>query len=202
MGKGGGEGQPFSVASRDWLRSQILGKTIQCQLLRREGLYGRMVSLLLGRALHPKLEQNQIVLAFLPRRLLPWWLAGNRGTNLSEESVRRGWAFIYESGSGEFPHPEKREGYMKLMGEAQYVTELVCTLTTYNILPTRKKESESRDVEERNLFGDARAVQEANKARCCIRDYRRHCGGKRGRGNMVSTEVEACIRATLARICM
>jgi len=121
MGKGEGEGQPFSVASRDWLRSQILGKTIHCQLLKREGLYGRMVGLLSSRELHPKLEQNQIVLAFLPRRFLPWWLAGNRGTNLSEESVQRGWAFIYESEIGEFPHPKKREGYMTLMGEAQYV---------------------------------------------------------------------------------
>lgn len=43
MGKGGAEGQPFSTESRDWLRSQILENTIYCQLLKREGLYGRMV---------------------------------------------------------------------------------------------------------------------------------------------------------------
>jgi hypothetical protein len=49
-------------------------------------------------------------------------LTGNRGTNLSEESIRRGWAHVYESESGEFPHPNKREGYLTLMGEAQYVT--------------------------------------------------------------------------------
>ena len=44
---------------------------------------------------------------------------GTRGTNLSEETIRRGWAFVYESESGEFPHPDKREGYLKLMDEAQ-----------------------------------------------------------------------------------
>lgn len=58
MGTGGGEGQPFSIESRDWLRSQILGKTIYCQLLKREGMYGRMVGLLLGCALRPKLEKK------------------------------------------------------------------------------------------------------------------------------------------------
>lgn len=99
-----------------------MGKPIYCQLLKREGMYGRMVSLKLGCVLLPKLNENQIVLPFLPRRFLPWWLTGNRGTNLSEESIRRGWAFVYESEGGEFPHPYKREGYLTLMGEAQYVT--------------------------------------------------------------------------------
>ena len=71
---------------------------------------------------NPKLEENQIVIPFLPRRFLPWWLTGSRGTNLSEESIRQGWAFVYESDAGEFPHPDKREGYLKLMSEAQYVS--------------------------------------------------------------------------------
>jgi len=102
VGKGTAEGQPFSIESRDWLRNQILGKTIYCQLLKRETMYGRM-----------------IVLSFLPRRFLPWWLTGNRGTNISEESLRQGWAFVYEPQEGVFPHPEKKEWYMKLMTEAQ-----------------------------------------------------------------------------------
>lgn len=162
MGKGGGEGQPFSVESRDWLRNQILGKTIHCQLLKREGLYGRMVGLLfVGCGLHPKLEQNQIVLAFLPPRFLPWWLTGNRGTNLSEEIIRQGWAFVYEPETGEFPHPNKREGYLKLMDEAQYVTMAVFILISHGVLLTRKKEKKGRDVEERDLLGDAGTVQEA-----------------------------------------
>ena len=67
------------------------------------------------------LERNKIVLPFLPRRFPPWWLTGNCGTNLSEEIIRQGWAFVYESQGGEFPHPEKKEGYVKLMNEAQYV---------------------------------------------------------------------------------
>jgi len=102
VGKGAAEGQPFSAESRDWLRSQILGKTIHCQLLKRESMYGRI-----------------IVLPFLPRRWRPWWLTGNRGTNLSEESVRQGWAFVYESEGGVFPHPDRKEGYLTLMKQAQ-----------------------------------------------------------------------------------
>lgn len=96
------EGQPFSAESRDWLRSQILGKTIYCQLLRREGLHGRMV-----------------VLTFSPPRFLSWLLPVARGTNLSEEILRQGWAFVYESQGGEFPHPDKKKGYMELMSKAQ-----------------------------------------------------------------------------------
>ncbi|KAF9784412.1 SNase-domain-containing protein [Thelephora terrestris] len=102
VGKGETEGQPFSAESQKWLESQVLGRTIYCQLLKRESQYGRM-----------------IVLPFLPRRFIPWWFTGNRGTNLSEEIIRRGWAFVYESTAGEFPHPEKREGYLTLMAEAQ-----------------------------------------------------------------------------------
>lgn len=95
------EGQPFSIESRDWLRNQISEKTIYCQLLKREGLHGRMV-----------------VLAFLPPRFLPWLLPVARGTNLSEEILRQGWAFVYES-QGEFPHPDKKKGYQELMNKAQ-----------------------------------------------------------------------------------
>lgn len=75
--------------------------------------------------LHIKSERNQIVLPFLPRKFLPWWLTGNYGTNLSEEIVRQGWAFVYESPDGVFPHPEKRVGYVKLMSQAQCVIILV-----------------------------------------------------------------------------
>lgn len=95
------EGQPFAIESRDWLRGQILGKTVYCQLLKREGLHGRMV-----------------VLPFLPPRFLSWLLPVARGTNLSEEIVRQGRAFVYES-QGEFPHPDKKKGYLELMNEAQ-----------------------------------------------------------------------------------
>jgi hypothetical protein len=35
--------------------------------------------------------------------------------------MRQGWAFVYESAGGVFPHPEKKEGYMKLMSEAECV---------------------------------------------------------------------------------
>ena len=48
MGKGGSEGQPFAVESKNWLESQILGKTVYCQLLKRETMYGRMVRSSIG----------------------------------------------------------------------------------------------------------------------------------------------------------
>ena len=48
-------------------------------------------------------------------------MKGNHGINLSEEILRQGLAFVYESKDGKFPHPDGKEGYMKLMHEAQYV---------------------------------------------------------------------------------
>ena len=80
---------------------------------------------------------NQIVLPLLPRRFVPWWLTGNRGTNLSEEIVRQGWAFVYESAGGIFPHPEKKEGYMKLMNEAQYATISLFSLSPFTRFPLK-----------------------------------------------------------------
>ena len=69
---------------------------------------------------------------------MPWWLAGNRGTNLSEESIRQGWAFVYESEAGEFPHPNKRGGYLTLMDEAQYVTGFFSSPMMYFLHVKRK----------------------------------------------------------------
>ena len=86
-----------------------------------------------------EIEGNQIVIPFLPRRFLPWWLTGNHGTNLSEEIVRQGWAFVYESESGEFPHPDKREGYLALMSEAQYVSTFFSILIAHVYLHGKRR---------------------------------------------------------------
>lgn len=80
------------------------------------------------------------MLAFLPPRFLPWWLTGNRGTNLSEEIIRQGWAFVYEPESGVFPHPDKRDRYLKLMNEAQYVAISVFMLVAHDVLLTRNRD--------------------------------------------------------------
>lgn len=63
------------------------------------------------------------------------------------------------------------------MDEAQYVAVPVSILVVHDVLLTWEKESEGWNVEERDLFGDAGTVQEANEARRHIRDYRRCCGG-------------------------
>ena len=116
-----------------------MGKTIYCQLLKREGMYGRIVSLSLHCGITSEIEEYQIVTPFLPRRFLPWWLTGNRGTNLLEESIRQGWAFVYESDAGEFPHPDKREGYLALMNKAQCVSIPFSVLISHGVLHTRKR---------------------------------------------------------------
>ena len=93
-----------------------------------------------------------------------------------------------------FPHPEKKQGYMKMMSEAQYVSIPFYHFHRLQVLKLRgDKEDKSWDLEERDLVGNAGTVQETSETRPCTRDHRRYFGGERGGqrgGTVVSTNIE------------
>ncbi|KAF7375131.1 putative endonuclease LCL3 [Mycena sanguinolenta] len=90
--------QPYSEESLAWLRQQILGKTVYCQLLRRDQ-YARIVS----------------IVAFPPRFLPASWASGK---SLSLEMLRAGWVTIYEQAGAEYGKWGK-EGFLRVENEAK-----------------------------------------------------------------------------------
>ncbi|KAI5824362.1 staphylococcal nuclease [Schizophyllum commune Tattone D] len=74
--------QPYAQEALAYLRARILGKTVFCQLIRRDQ-YGRVVS-------HVRLAPR-----FLPATLF-------RGPNLAEDMLRKGWATTYEQHGAEY----------------------------------------------------------------------------------------------------
>ncbi|KAJ7086050.1 hypothetical protein B0H15DRAFT_845093 [Mycena belliarum] len=74
--------QPYSEESLAWLKEEILGKTVYCQLLRRDQ-YSRIVSIVT-----------------LPPRFLPGsWTSGK---SLSLEMLRAGWVTTYQQAGAEY----------------------------------------------------------------------------------------------------
>ncbi|OSD03841.1 SNase-domain-containing protein [Trametes coccinea BRFM310] len=90
--------QPFSGESLTWLKSQVEGKFVYCQLVRRDQ-FGRIVS-----AVH------------LKPRLFPGWLA--TGKDLSLEMLRAGWASVYEQAGAEYGRSGLEE-FLRVQKEAQ-----------------------------------------------------------------------------------
>jgi len=88
----------YYTEALEWLRAQILGKKVYCQLLRRDQ-YGRIVG-------H----------AHLPPLLLPGFLF--RGKNISAEMLKAGWAVTYKQAGAEYGQSGK-EGYLQLENEAK-----------------------------------------------------------------------------------
>ncbi|TRM63161.1 hypothetical protein BD626DRAFT_495720 [Schizophyllum amplum] len=91
--------QPYSQEALAYLRGRILGRTVWCQLIRRDQ-YGRIVS---NVCLQPRI---------LPGSL--FW-----GVNLAEDMLRAGWAITYEQAGAEYGKSGK-EGYRLLEQEAKY----------------------------------------------------------------------------------
>lgn len=81
--------QPFSEQALVWLKLQVEGQTVYCQLLRRDQ-YGRIVSV-----------------PFLKPRILPGFLA--KGKCVSIEMLRAGWAMVYEQAGAEYGDRTKEE---------------------------------------------------------------------------------------------
>jgi endonuclease YncB( thermonuclease family) len=99
--------QPYSAQALEWLKENVEGRYIKCQLLRRDQ-YQRIVALPL-----------------LPRRHWRWrwwwWLARVHTTrNLSLEMVRAGWGVVYEKTGAEYGQWNK-EAYLVAQSEAQCV---------------------------------------------------------------------------------
>ncbi|KAL1742055.1 hypothetical protein HDZ31DRAFT_84401 [Schizophyllum fasciatum] len=90
--------QPYALDALAYLRGRILGRTVYCQLLRRDQ-YGRLVA-------H---------VAFAPR-VLPGSLF--RGASLAEDMLRRGWATTYAQHGAEYGEGGKAR-YQRLEQEAQ-----------------------------------------------------------------------------------
>ncbi|KAI0776651.1 SNase-domain-containing protein [Trametes elegans] len=92
--------QPFAEESLAWLKSQVEGKFVYCQLIRKDQ-FGRIVS-----AVH------------LKPRILPGWLA--TGKDVSVEMLRAGWGSVYEQTGAEYGRSGLAE-FMRLQSEAQWV---------------------------------------------------------------------------------
>ncbi|PPQ83913.1 hypothetical protein CVT25_000658 [Psilocybe cyanescens] len=90
--------QPYAAESLEWLRSQILGKTVYCQLYRRDQ-YSRIVA--------------QVYLA---PRILPGFLF--HGKNVSAEMLKAGWGVTYEQAGAEYGKLGKSE-FLRLEAEAK-----------------------------------------------------------------------------------
>ncbi|KAJ3482873.1 hypothetical protein NLI96_g6680 [Meripilus lineatus] len=93
----GGEAQPHAKESHQWLRNEIEGKIVYCQLLRKDQ-YARIVS-----AVHHK----------------PFFLPSLRkGKSIQEEMLRAGCAMVYEQAGAEYGDAGKY-AFLSLQDEAQ-----------------------------------------------------------------------------------
>ncbi|KAH7912076.1 SNase-domain-containing protein [Hygrophoropsis aurantiaca] len=90
--------QPYAAESLSWLKDQIEGKTVYCQLLRRDQ-YSRIVALVTRRP-----------------RLLPGFLVP--GKILSLEMLRAGWATTYEQAGAEYG-PVGKDEFLKVEATAK-----------------------------------------------------------------------------------
>ncbi|KAJ7242752.1 hypothetical protein B0H12DRAFT_1023541 [Mycena haematopus] len=90
--------QPYSEESLAWLKQAILGKTVYCQLLRRDQ-YARIVAIVT-----------------LPPRFLPASWASGR--SLSLEMLKAGWVTTYEQAGAEYGKWGKEE-FLRIENEAK-----------------------------------------------------------------------------------
>ena len=112
--------QPYYLDSLAWLKENILGRRIKCELLRRDQ-YNRVVALPL-----------------LPRSFWPWrhsrrWWTPQGGSsssattttpttrNLPLEMVRAGWGAVYSQRGAEYGSDWEKEAYLAAEVEAQSV---------------------------------------------------------------------------------
>ncbi|SRR6266478_9221949 len=112
--------QPYYLDSLAWLKENILGRRIKCELLRRDQ-YNRVVALpLLPRSFWPWRHSRR------------WWTpqggSSSSGTtttpttrNLPLEMVRAGWGAVYSQRGAEYGSDWEKEAYLAAEAEAQSV---------------------------------------------------------------------------------
>ncbi|KAF8550886.1 staphylococcal nuclease, partial [Imleria badia] len=96
----GRPGQPHADESLVWLRKRIQGKTLCCQLIRKDQ-YGRIVGIPL-----------------VPRPFLPLFLCKYVGSALALEMLRAGTATTYEASGAEYG-PWGRDTFLRVEEEAR-----------------------------------------------------------------------------------
>lgn len=83
-----------------WLKSQVEGKRVHCQLIRRDQ-YGRIVSPDWHYPKNTSADGNfQVANVHLPPKLLP--SAVFKGKNVSYEMIKAGWATTYLQAGAEY----------------------------------------------------------------------------------------------------
>ncbi|KAF8836238.1 staphylococcal nuclease [Paxillus ammoniavirescens] len=92
--------QPYAQESLAWLKNRIEGRTIYCQLIRKDQ-YSRIVGVPL-----------------VPRRFLPLFLSKSWGSPLALEMLRAGTVTTYEQAGAEHG-PWGREVFLRLEAEAR-----------------------------------------------------------------------------------
>jgi endonuclease YncB( thermonuclease family) len=104
----GRSAQPYAAEALAWLKENVEGRRIKCQLLRRDQ-YNRVVAL-------PLLPHA----AF---RLWRRWGTSARTTtrNLPLEMVRAGWGAVYVQKGAEYGSDWEKEAYLAAEAEAQSV---------------------------------------------------------------------------------
>ncbi|KAF9221833.1 staphylococcal nuclease, partial [Gyrodon lividus] len=92
--------QPYAEESLAWLKNRIAGRTVHCQLIRKDQ-YGRIVGVPL-----------------VPRRFIPVFLSKSWGSPLAFEMLRAGTVATYEQAGAEYG-PWGREAFLRLEAEAR-----------------------------------------------------------------------------------
>lgn len=108
--------QPYAAEALAWLKENVEGRRVKCQLLRCDQ-YKRVVAL-------PLLPRT-----FWPRRRRGWWRLGSGGgaattRNLPLEMVRAGWGGVYVQKGAEYGSDWEKEAYLAAQAEAQSVHPL------------------------------------------------------------------------------
>ena len=110
--------QPYYDECLAWLKNQIDGKTVYCQVVRRDQ-YARIVRIIPMCRLKGYVDRVcflKVVIPYLKPRLLPGFLA--TGKCLSLEMLRQGWATTYEQAGAEYGKWGKDE-FLRIEAEAQ-----------------------------------------------------------------------------------
>lgn len=114
----GSEPQPYAKEALAWLKAQVEGKTVYCQLVLRDQ-YNRVVSAyrtLVSQTCANRVLRHKVAIPHMKPRVLPGFLA--TGKCISLEMLRAGWAVTYEQTNAEYGKWGK-DAFLALEAEAK-----------------------------------------------------------------------------------